>query len=537
MKNGYAILFFFVLNAAFAQKNPKQLIALAPADATCTNPPGCIENATLDDVGTPSTDDWLAAKSSWYTSHGSPTPGASSVWLWSYGGGGEGMYTCFNFESGKQYKLCITIRTDNPPGSLGYENQDAIFYIQASNGDFFSSFPTGPDNQVIAAWHAIDQVETAYTFAFTANSNYNKLWLFPYMLVHAPTPVDQYSMNTFDVKVEEVHAPTVTVSGTTVTVANSPNGGHWDWTPANLVTNSNANGTVISVMAPCNATTITGNFVADCAICTNYTLQANIDAPSQPTMILGSNFVCEGSMIQLSVASAISAVRTYQWMQLVNSQPVALSNNDTFSGVTSPILTITTTTDLDSNQFYCAITTLPENCTFNSQTVAIYVSQNPPVPMVTATNPTNGGANGSILITSPIANAIWYQLNDFDFQFSPLFENLPAGVYEVSAVNGNGCRSTIQVILTEPSGIIPKGISPNDDGNNDSFDLTGIGNISQVKIFNRYGVNVYSKSQYLNEWKGQTDKGKSLPTATYYYIIFFENGEAKTGWVYLQREI
>lgn len=537
MKNCYVFLCCLLLQSAWAQYLESQLPNLSPADFTCVNPPGCIANPTLDNAGPPSSDAWLSLKSSWYTSHGSPTPGASSVWLWSYGGGGEGMYTCFNFESGKQYKVCLTIRTDNPPGSLGYENQDAIFNIQASNGDFFP-LPVNPLNQVIASWHAIDQVETAYTFTFTANNNYNKLWLFPYMLVHAPTPVDQYSMNTFDVKVEEVRTPTLTVSGNTITIANSPTGGHWNWTPAGAVTTSNPDGTVVSVTAPCNDITMTANFISDCTICTNYILSTNLEAPTQPTMVLGSSSVCEGGTVQLSVASVISAKRTYQWMQLVGALGIPLGNNDTFSGVTSPILTINTTTGLNGAQFYCAVTTLPENCITNSEPVSIVVFPNPPVPVVTVTHPSGGNANGSILITAPIADAIRYRIDDEDPQFLPLFENLPAGTYEVSAVNGSGCESNLLVTLVEPAnGMIPKGISPNDDGNNDAFDLTGIGNISHVKIFNRYGVNVYSKSHYLNEWKGQTDKGKSLPTATYYYVIFFENGESKTGWVYLQREI
>ena len=41
---------------------------------------------------------------------------------------------------------------------------------------------------------------------------------------------------------------------------------------------------------------------------------------------------------------------------------------------------------------------------------------------------------------------------------------------------------------------------------------------------------------YTDQWKGQTDKGDELPSATYYYVIEFNNGEPKTGWIYLIRE-
>ena len=82
---------------------------------------------------------------------------------------------------------------------------------------------------------------------------------------------------------------------------------------------------------------------------------------------------------------------------------------------------------------------------------------------------------------------------------------------------------------------IQKGISPNGDGLNDNWDLSNF-DIDKVEIFNRYGTEVYSKRNYTNEWNGRSDNGNELPTATYYYVIFFKNNTTKTGWVYLNRE-
>lgn len=82
---------------------------------------------------------------------------------------------------------------------------------------------------------------------------------------------------------------------------------------------------------------------------------------------------------------------------------------------------------------------------------------------------------------------------------------------------------------------IPKGISPNNDGLNDNFDLAGY-NISKLEIYNRYGSKVYSKSNYEDEWFGQSDNGNELPDGTYYYVINFSDKEPKTGWVYINRE-
>ena len=82
---------------------------------------------------------------------------------------------------------------------------------------------------------------------------------------------------------------------------------------------------------------------------------------------------------------------------------------------------------------------------------------------------------------------------------------------------------------------IPKGVSPNNDGDNDTWDLSGL-NVSKVEIFNRYGTKVFGKSNYTNEWFGQSDNGNELPDGTYYYIIEFNGLPAKTGWVYINRQ-
>ncbi len=82
---------------------------------------------------------------------------------------------------------------------------------------------------------------------------------------------------------------------------------------------------------------------------------------------------------------------------------------------------------------------------------------------------------------------------------------------------------------------IPKGISPNNDGDNDVWDLSGY-DIRKVEIFNRYGTKVYSKANYSDEWFGQSDNGNELPDGTYYYVIEFNDLPAKTGWVYINRQ-
>lgn len=106
------------------------------------------------------------------------------------------------------------------------------------------------------------------------------------------------------------------------------------------------------------------------------------------------------------------------------------------------------------------------------------------------------------------------------------------GVYTVTVTNSFNCMRSAEINVESLLCEIPKGISPNGDGKNDYFDLSGL-DIIRLKIFNRYGTEVYSQEKYKKEWYGQSFNGKLLPTATYYYVVKLASGESKTGWVYL----
>jgi gliding motility-associated-like protein len=103
--------------------------------------------------------------------------------------------------------------------------------------------------------------------------------------------------------------------------------------------------------------------------------------------------------------------------------------------------------------------------------------------------------------------------------------------YTISVVDTNGCRATDTVTVSVNSItdiFIPNAFSPNNDGNNDVFQLFGdVSTISflDMKIFNRWGELVFESSKHNFDWDG-TYKGEIVPQGTYIYVakIAFVNG-------------
>ena len=83
---------------------------------------------------------------------------------------------------------------------------------------------------------------------------------------------------------------------------------------------------------------------------------------------------------------------------------------------------------------------------------------------------------------------------------------------------------------------VPRGISPNGDGNNDYLDLTGY-SVSKLKVFNRYGSLVYEKDDYSNQWHGQDNADRILPSGTYFYVVYVNKLEYKSGYIQIMHEL
>ncbi|MEY5000310.1 MAG: hypothetical protein RLZZ211_346, partial [Bacteroidota bacterium] len=86
--------------------------------------------------------------------------------------------------------------------------------------------------------------------------------------------------------------------------------------------------------------------------------------------------------------------------------------------------------------------------------------------------------------------------------------------------------------------VIPSGFSPNGDSYNDVFEILGLDNYDTkiLTVYNRNGGLVYQNDSYDNTWDGTLQNtGDPVPDATYYYLLELDNGQLKSGFVYINR--
>lgn len=115
-----------------------------------------------------------------------------------------------------------------------------------------------------------------------------------------------------------------------------------------------------------------------------------------------------------------------------------------------------------------------------------------------------------------------------------------AGYYSVKAYK-KACygQKGFHVVVKEPSTGGPQIMTlftPNSDGFNDLWQILNLADVKpcQVNVFDRYGTQVLSSSDYQNNWDG-TFNGKRLANDTYYYFVRCSNQELLKGNVNILR--
>ncbi len=87
-------------------------------------------------------------------------------------------------------------------------------------------------------------------------------------------------------------------------------------------------------------------------------------------------------------------------------------------------------------------------------------------------------------------------------------------------------ESTIQV---------PNVFSPNGDGINDLYTVFDLSDGDRIKIYNRWGTQVYESTGIKDGWDGRTTSGEQCSEGVYYYIIERKEKENRKGYIQLLR--
>ncbi len=239
------------------------------------------------------------------------------------------------------------------------------------------------------------------------------------------------------------------------------------------------------------------------------------------------NIICEGDSVQLSAYGA--GAEQFRW-QLANG--LAAPSDTLADPFVNP--TITTTyrvigmSTCNTDTAYVKITVLPRPASIAAtgpvkvHTFAekqVYIVQ----PSVTGSKFTWQVTGGNITAGQG-SNSV--QIN---------WGTAGAGTISVAEINAGGCpgeRKNLAVEISgEPLPIFYNVITPNNDNRNDAF---VIGNLNwypenELKIYNRWGQEVYQNSNYQNNWQAE-----KLSAGVYYYF-FTANGKSWKGWVEVMR--
>jgi gliding motility-associated-like protein len=171
-------------------------------------------------------------------------------------------------------------------------------------------------------------------------------------------------------------------------------------------------------------------------------------------------------------------------------------------------------------------------CSFTSRTYHIdAVSIQLVTPLYNASQidiPRNADANlkiqnprsGSYELFDASTGNVLQQNSNGNFTIPKVGNDLAVQVRYTSGTCSSGLATITIKVFDDTRLSIPNAFSPNHDGINDLFRITvqGYFRLSYVKIFNRWGEQVFESRDLNLSWDGSKN-GTDLPTGTYYWVL------------------
>ncbi len=144
----------------------------------------------------------------------------------------------------------------------------------------------------------------------------------------------------------------------------------------------------------------------------------------------------------------------------------------------------------------------------------------------------NNNPDGKIIIKTTGGSSPYIYLVNNRIYNDSIIEKLPPGLFAIKTIDSNNCHSE-EISVSIPDSeleclIIPNAFTPNGDGINDNWEIQYLELYSDVtiQVYNRWGQIVYETNTPSQKWDG-TSNSHPLPSGTYLYIIFLNNGKHK----------
>lgn len=207
---------------------------------------------------------------------------------------------------------------------------------------------------------------------------------------------------------------------------------------------------------------------------------------------------CEGKTVTLDAGPGFTS---YLWSTGAISQSITVSTPGTYTVTVKNIFGCENTKSVQVN--YSVLATI----------VAVNINNNTATIVLSATG------------------SYEYSLDNFTWQDSNIFNNLATGEYTVYVRTKSGC-----IIGQKKFSVfnIQNAITPNGDGNNDSWKIAGLENYpgTEIYLYDRKGFvilkEVITKKPFV--WDGKYHQ-QPVATGNYWYTIKVSDGRTYSGWL------
>ncbi|WP_157740932.1 gliding motility-associated C-terminal domain-containing protein [Mucilaginibacter xinganensis] len=256
-------------------------------------------------------------------------------------------------------------------------------------------------------------------------------------------------------------------------------------------------------------------------------------SPSVNIMASPSNTICPGTQVNFT-ANAVNG----------GTSPVLEWYKNNVAVASGPIYSAT---DLVNNDVIKCGLTSNAACvaplTISSNAIAMTVNEIPTISI-----DQNAVVNGSDPVRlSPVINGdiktyLWTPATGLSNAAipNPLAAPSYTTTYKLTVISTAGCEAeaSVTVKVLKNDIIIPNTFTPNDDGINDTWNITYLSDYQDatIDIYNRWGQHLFHSIGYIKPWDG-TYNGKRLQVGTYYYVIDlkYNNYKRRSGWVAILR--